>query len=162
MEMVNKGVEMIFELIQNDFRAIDFSAKKNHGKIRNSIGFLNGLHLLNLSGNTFTSNIPQSLANLTNLESLDLSRNQLSGQIPRDLGSLSFFSVMNFSHKNLQGPIPRGTQFQRHNCSVFVGNLKLYGLEDVCGETHHVPNRTPQEAEDLSESEEQVISWILG
>lgn len=161
MEMVNKGVYMLFELIRTDFRAIDFSGNKFSGEIPTFVGLLKGLRLLNLSGNAFTSDIPQSLANLISLEALDLSRNQLSGQIPVNLGSLSFLSVINFSHNDLQGPIPRGTQFQRQNCSAFIGNPKLFGLEDICGETHHVPSLAPpqQEAEDLSEPKEQVISW---
>ena len=40
-----------------------------------------------------------------------------------------------------------------------MDNPKLYGLEDICGKTHF-PNPTPRESEDLSEPEEQVISWI--
>ncbi|CAN7031647.1 unnamed protein product [Brassica rapa subsp. trilocularis] len=159
MEIVNKGVNTLFELIRTDFGAIDFSGNNFSGKIPKSIGLLNGLRLLNLSSNRFSNHIPQSLANLTNLEELDLSRNQLSGQIPRNLVRLSFLSIMNFSHNNLEGPIPRSTQFQRQNCSSFMDNPKLYGLEDICGKTHF-PNPTPQESEDLSEPEEQVISWI--
>ncbi|KAF3545924.1 hypothetical protein DY000_02009538 [Brassica cretica] len=129
MKMVNKGVDTKFQQIRKDFKAIDFS--------ENEFG-----------------NIPQSLANLTNLEELDLSRNQLSGQIPSELGSLSFLSIMNFSHNNLEGPIPQSTQFQRQNCSAFMYNSNLYGLEDICGKTH-VPNPTPQESEDLSKPKEQ-------
>ncbi|CAN7031697.1 unnamed protein product [Brassica rapa subsp. trilocularis] len=159
MEMVNKGVDTKFEWILKDFKAIDFSGNRFFGKIPESIGSLKGLRLLNLSSNGFTNDIPQSLANLTNLEALDLSQNQLSGQIPQDLASLSFLSNMNFSHNNLQGPIPRSTQFQRQNCSAFMDNPRLYGLEDICGKIH-VPNPTPQESEDLSEPKEQVISWI--
>ncbi|ESQ55572.1 hypothetical protein EUTSA_v10024467mg [Eutrema salsugineum] len=160
MEMVNKGVDTKFDLIRKDFRAIDFSGNNIFGEIPKSIGLLRELHLLNLSGNAFASNIPQSLTKLTKLEALDLSRNQLSGQIPPDLGSLSFLSTMNFSHNNFEGPIPKGTQFQRQNCSAFMDNPKLYGLEDICGQTH-VLNPKPQETEDLLEPEEQqVISWI--
>ncbi|KAF2610732.1 hypothetical protein F2Q70_00013101 [Brassica cretica] len=159
MEMVNKGVDTKFQRIRKDFKAIDFSENEFGGKIPSSIGFLKELRLLNLSGNTLTGNIPQSLANLPNLEELDLSRNQLSGQIPSELGSLSFLSIMNFSHNNLEGPIPRSTQFQGQNCSAFMYNSNLYGLEDICGKTH-VPNPTPQESEDLSKPKEQVISWI--
>ncbi|ESQ55571.1 hypothetical protein EUTSA_v10024443mg [Eutrema salsugineum] len=152
MEMVNKGVDTIFEKIRNDFRAIDFSGNNFVGEIPKSIGLLKELRLLNLSGNAFTSNIPQSLANLTKLEALDLSRESVV--------SLSFLSSMNFSHNNLQGPIPQGTQFHRQNCSSFMYNPKLYGLEDICGPTH-VPDPKPQETEDLSEPEDQqVISWI--
>ncbi|WZZ79397.1 hypothetical protein YC2023_099969 [Brassica napus] len=159
MEMVNKGVDMLFELIRTDFGGIDFSGNNFSGKIPESVGLLKGLRLLNLSSNGFTNNIPQSLANLTNLEALDLSRNKLSGQIPQSLGSLSFLSIMNFSRNNLQGPIPRSIQFQSQNCSAFMDNPRLYGLEDICGNTH-VPNPTPQEREDLSEPKEHVISWI--
>ncbi|XP_018448995.2 receptor-like protein 30 [Raphanus sativus] len=159
MEMVNKGVDMLFELIRTDFGGIDFSGNNFSGKIPESIGLLKGLRILNLSSNGFTSSIPQSLANLTNLEALDLSRNQLSGRIPQNLARLSFLSIMNFSRNDLQGPIPRSTQFERQNCSAFMDNPRLYGLEDICGKSH-VPNPTPQEREDLSEPKEQVISWI--
>ncbi|ESQ46964.1 hypothetical protein EUTSA_v10027661mg [Eutrema salsugineum] len=161
MEMVHKGVYTEFLWIRKDFIAIDFSENRFYGKIPESIGFLKGLHLLNLSSNAFTSDIPQSLANLTNLEALDLSQNQLSGRIPQDLGMLSFLSTINFSHNNLEGPIPRGTQFQIQNCSSFIGNPRLYGPEEICGQTY-VPNTTPQKSEDVLEQEddEQVISWI--
>uniref|UniRef100_A0A1J3DU36 Receptor-like protein 12 n=1 Tax=Noccaea caerulescens TaxID=107243 RepID=A0A1J3DU36_NOCCA len=66
---------------------------------------------------------------------------------------------MNFSHNLLQGPIPQGTQFQRKECSSFMNNPKLHGLEQICGKTH-VPNPTPEEVKQLSEPEEEVINWI--
>ncbi|KAF8051803.1 hypothetical protein N665_1664s0003 [Sinapis alba] len=161
MEMVNKGVETRFDRIRQDFRAIDFSGNRISGKIPESIGFLKGLHLLNLSDNIFTSDIPRSLANLTSLETLDLSSNKLSGQIPQDLGNLAFLSYMNFSHNLLQGPVPRGTQFERQNCSSFLGNSGLYGLEEICGSLHAVSLPTAQQADGYSEAEEeQMFSWV--
>ncbi|KAL1207175.1 Receptor-like protein 31 [Cardamine amara subsp. amara] len=111
-------------------------------------------NFMNHTGNRFCGKIPESIGLLKRLHLLNL-----SGQIPRDLGILSFLSIMDFSHNNLEGPIPRGTQFQRQNCSSFMDNPKLYGLEEICGKTH-VPNFTPQESEELSEPEEQVINWI--
>ncbi|KAG7599117.1 Leucine-rich repeat typical subtype [Arabidopsis suecica] len=159
MEMVHKGVYTEFERIRRDFRAIDFSGNNFFGNIPESIGLLKELRVLNLSSNAFTNNIPQSLASLTKLEALDLSRNNLSGQIPRDLGNLFFLSIMNFSHNNLEGPVPQGTQFQRQNCSSFMDNPKLYGLEEICRETH-VANPIPQKSEDMLEPKEQVINWI--
>ncbi|KAG7586673.1 Leucine-rich repeat [Arabidopsis thaliana x Arabidopsis arenosa] len=159
MDMVNKGVEMSFERIRQDFRAIDFSENRIYGKIPESIGCLEELRLLNLSGNAFTNDIPRSWANLTKLETLDLSRNKLSGQIPQDLGKLSFLSYMNFSHNLLEGPVPRGTQFQRQKCSSFLDNPKLYGLEDICGETH-VPSPTSQQPEELLDEEEKMFNWV--
>ncbi|XP_010464056.1 PREDICTED: receptor like protein 30-like [Camelina sativa] len=159
MTMIYKGVETEFLKIPYSFRAIDFSGNRFNGNIPESIGLLIELRLLNLSGNVFTGSIPQALANLTNLETLDVSRNQLSGHIPRDLGSLSFLSTMNFSHNLLEGPVPQGTQFQSQNCSIFMDNFKLSGLEKICGKAH-APNSTPRESEELSEPKEQVINWI--
>ncbi|XP_023644310.1 receptor-like protein 12 [Capsella rubella] len=159
MEMVNKGVAMSFERIRQDFRAIDFSDNRLYGEIPDSVGCLEELRILNLSGNAFTSVIPRFLANLTKLETLDLSCNKLSGQIPQDLSKLSFLSYMNFSHNNLQGPVPRGTQFQRQKCSSFSDNHGLYGLEEICGETH-VRNPTSQQQEELSEEEENMFNWV--
>ncbi|KAG5409904.1 hypothetical protein IGI04_006223 [Brassica rapa subsp. trilocularis] len=159
MVMVSKGVELSFERIQQDFRAIDISGNKIYGKIPESLSFLKELHLLNLSGNAFTSHIPRSLANLTKLETLDLSRNKLSGQIPQDLGELSSLSYMNFSSNLLKGPVPRGTQFQRQNCSSFSDNDRLFGLEEICGKIQVSPP-TSQQPEKLSEPEEELFSWV--
>ncbi|WZZ29991.1 hypothetical protein YC2023_013392 [Brassica napus] len=156
MEIVNKGVEMEFKRINQDYKTVDFSGNSFCGNIPESIGLLKELRHLNLSGNAFTGNIPQSLGDLTKLESLDLSKNQLSGQIPQNLGGLSFVSTMNFSHNLLEGPVPRSTQFQGQSCSSFMDNLRLYGLEDICGETH-VKNPV---LEVPAEKEEQVVNWI--
>ncbi|CAN7113100.1 unnamed protein product, partial [Brassica rapa subsp. narinosa] len=79
MEIVNKGVEMEFKRINQDYKTVDFSGNSFCGNIPESIGLLKELRHLNLSGNAFTGNIPQSLGDLTKLESLDLSKNQLSG-----------------------------------------------------------------------------------
>ncbi|XP_013590659.1 PREDICTED: receptor-like protein 12 isoform X1 [Brassica oleracea var. oleracea] len=159
MEMVNKGVEMNFERILKDFRAINFSGNRISGEIPESISCLKELRLLNLSNNKFRNDIPRCISNLKNLETLDLSSNNLSGQIPQDLGNLSFLSYMNFSHNLLQGPVPRGTQFQRQKCSSFLDNPGLFGLEEICQQTH-VPNPTSHQSEELSEAEEQVLNWI--
>lgn len=159
MEMVNKGVDTRFQRIRRDFRAIDFSGNRIYGKIPESLCLLKELRLLNLSGNAFSNNIPRFLANLTKLEALDLSSNKLSGEIPQDLGELSFLSYMNFSHNLLQGPLPRGTQFQRQECSSFLGNPGLYGLEDICQESHS-SNPTSQQRKESSESDEQMFSWV--
>ncbi|XP_002883392.2 receptor like protein 30 [Arabidopsis lyrata subsp. lyrata] len=161
MDLVYKGVDMNFDLIFNGLKIIDFSGNRFSGDIPGSIGVLSDFRHLNLSGNAFTGNIPPSLANITNLESLDLSRNNLSGKIPQGLGKLSFLSNINFSYNHLEGLVPRSTQFQRQNCSSFVGNPGLYGLDDICGEIHHVSVPTSQQPEEsLSEQEEPLLNWI--
>ncbi|XP_019085914.1 PREDICTED: receptor like protein 30-like [Camelina sativa] len=131
--------------------ALDFSGNRFCGKIPESIGSLEELSILNLSSNALTSDIPQPLADLKNLEALDLSHNQLFGQIPPDLGKIHSLLTMNFSHNNLEGPIPQDQKFQDQNCSSFMDNPKLYGLEKFCGKTY-VSNPIPKE--------EQVINWI--
>ncbi|XP_048617308.1 receptor-like protein 11 [Brassica napus] len=160
MEMVNKGVDMNFERILKNFRAINFSGNRISGEIPESISCLKELRLLNLSNNKFRNDIPRCMSNLKNLETLDLSSNKLSGQIPQDLGNLSFLSYMNFSHNFLEGPVPRGTQFQRQKCSSFLDNPGLYGLEEICQESHVPSSPTSHQSEELSEAEEQVFSWI--
>ena len=67
---------------------------------------------------------------------------------------------MNFSHNFLEGPVPRGTQFQRQKCSSFLDNPGLYGLEEICQESHVPSSPTSHQSEELSEAEEQVFSWI--
>ncbi|AEE76720.1 disease resistance protein [Arabidopsis thaliana] len=161
MDLAYKGVDTDFNRIFRGFKVIDFSGNRFSGHIPRSIGLLSELLHLNLSGNAFTGNIPPSLANITNLETLDLSRNNLSGEIPRSLGNLSFLSNINFSHNHLQGFVPRSTQFGTQNCSSFVGNPGLYGLDEICRESHHVPVPTSQQHDgSSSELEEPVLNWI--
>ncbi|CAD5323895.1 unnamed protein product [Arabidopsis thaliana] len=161
MDLAYKGVDTDFNRIFRGFKVIDFSGNRFSGHIPRSIGLLSELRLLNLSGNAFTGNIPPSLANITNLETLDLSRNNLSGEIPRSLGNLSFLSNINFSHNHLQGFVPRSTQFGTQSCASFVGNPGLYGLDEICRESHHVPVPTSQQHdESSSELEEPVLNWI--
>ncbi|EOA32750.1 hypothetical protein CARUB_v10016055mg [Capsella rubella] len=160
--LVYKGVDMDFVKIFSGFKAIDFSGNQLSGNIPGSIGLLSDLRFLNLSGNAFTCNIPPSLANITKLETLDLSQNNLSGEIPQGLGKLTFLSYINFSHNHLQGLVPRSTQFGSQNCSSFMDNSGLYGLEYICGESNHVsvPTSSQQPDESLSEPEEPVLNWI--
>ncbi|CAL9221969.1 unnamed protein product, partial [Arabidopsis halleri] len=160
IDLVYKGVDTDFVRIFQAFKAIDFSGNRFSGYIPESIGLLSELRLLNLSGNTFTGNIPPSLANITKLETLDLSRNNLSGEIPRGLGKLSFLSNINFSHNHLEGLVPQSTQFGSQNCSSFVGNPKLYGLEQICGEIHVPVPTSLQPKVALLEPEEPVLNWI--
>ncbi|CAL9221971.1 unnamed protein product [Arabidopsis halleri] len=161
IDLVYKGVDTDFARIFKDFKAIDFSGNRFSGHIPGSIGLMSELRLLNLSGNAFTGNIPPSMTNMKNLETLDLSRNNLSGEIPQGLGKLTFLSNINFSYNHLEGLVPQSTQFKSQNCSSFMGNSGLYGLEEICRESHHVPAPTSQQPEELfSEPDELVLNWI--
>ena len=81
MMMTNKGVDTIYEEVQEIYMALDFSSNRFVGAIPESIGNIKVLHLLNLSNNILTGHIPLTLGNLVKLESLDLSQNKLVDEI---------------------------------------------------------------------------------
>lgn len=78
LELTNKGIETVYEKIQDTLIVVDLSNNRFEGEIPEVIGNLMWLHLLNLSNNCLTGHIPSSLGNLTELESLDFSQNNLS------------------------------------------------------------------------------------
>ncbi|KAK4572123.1 hypothetical protein RGQ29_030516 [Quercus rubra] len=127
MMMTNKGVNTIYEKVQEIFTALDFSSNRFAGAIPESIGNIKVLHLLNLSNNILTDHIPLTLGNLVKLESLDLSQNKLVGEIPQQLTQLTFLESFNVSHNDLVGLVPQGKQFNTFQNSSFEGNSKLCG-----------------------------------
>ena len=127
MQITNKGLDRVYDKVQEFFRAIDMSSNKFVGEIPESVGDLKVLNMLNLPNNIFTGHIPSSLANLTKLESLDLSQNRLSGEIPQQLTELTFLEWFNVSHNNLTGSIPHGKQFDTFENNSFEGKLNLCG-----------------------------------
>uniref|UniRef100_A0A2N9GJ81 POU-specific domain-containing protein n=1 Tax=Fagus sylvatica TaxID=28930 RepID=A0A2N9GJ81_FAGSY len=152
MEMTNKGIETVYEKIQDFLIVVDLSNNRFEGEISEGIGNLKGLHLLNLSNNILTGRIPFSLGNLSELESLDLSKNQLSGEIPQQLLELTFLEVFNVSNNNLTGPIPQGQQFSTFENNSYLGNTRLCGspLTKKCNipETSTQPPLISKQGED--------------
>ncbi|KAM3412693.1 hypothetical protein ACQJBY_004057 [Aegilops geniculata] len=105
------------------------SERELSGRISPSLGNLTFLETLDLSTNSFTSElpplghlhrvqqlllsnnslqgiIPATLANCSNLKSLDLSGNSLIGEIPLNIGLLSNLSDLQLAENNLTGTIP--------------------------------------------------------
>ncbi|XP_075660148.1 receptor-like protein 9DC3 [Castanea sativa] len=141
MQLTNKGLDIVYDKVQDFFRAIDLSSNSFVGEIPDCVGDLKGLHMLNLSNNILTGHIPTSIGNLIMLESLDLSQNKLTGEIPPQLIQLTFLEWFNVSHNHLIGSIPQGKQFDTFENSSFEGNLGLCGnpLSKKCWNSNPSP-----------------------
>uniref|UniRef100_A0A2N9EM84 Reverse transcriptase n=1 Tax=Fagus sylvatica TaxID=28930 RepID=A0A2N9EM84_FAGSY len=151
MIMTNKGVDTVYNKVQEFFTAVDFSSNQFAGDISESIGNLIGIRLLNLSNNILTGCIPPCLGKLAKLESLDLSQNKLLGEIPQQLTQLTFLESFNVSHNNLVGPIPHGKQFDTFQSSSFEGNSGLCGspLTKKCENNDALLSPPPSSSQDL-------------
>ncbi|GLT59095.1 hypothetical protein SLA2020_319340 [Shorea laevis] len=123
VKILVKGSVVELEKILKIFTTIDFSSNQFHGPIREELGELNSLFLLNLSYNSLNGQIPSSLGKLTELEALDLSSNKLEGWIPKQLTNLTFLSILNLSHNELVGLIPEGKQFNTFLNDPTLGTL---------------------------------------
>ncbi|KAJ6881355.1 hypothetical protein NC651_028046 [Populus alba x Populus x berolinensis] len=128
IKMTWKGLEIEFVKIHSMLRILDLSGNSFTGEIPKPIGKLKGLQQLNLSNNFLTGHIQSSLGFLTSLQSLDMSSNMLTGRIPVQLTDLTFLEVLNLSQNKLEGPIPGGKQFNTFDLSSFQGNLGLCGF----------------------------------
>ncbi|KAM4119400.1 hypothetical protein ACJW30_03G055900 [Castanea mollissima] len=128
LEITNKGIERLYERIQDILIAVDLSSNRFEGEISGVIGNLKGLHLLNLSNNILTGHIPSSFGNLIKLESLDLSQNRLLGEILQQLLQLTFLEFFNVSNNHLTGPIPQGQQFSTFENDSYLENTGLCGV----------------------------------
>ena len=58
MKITNKGLDTVYQKVQEIFRAIDMSSNRFVGEILESVGDLKVLNMLNLSNNILTGHIP--------------------------------------------------------------------------------------------------------
>ncbi|GMP53620.1 hypothetical protein CsSME_00019030 [Camellia sinensis var. sinensis] len=74
------------------------------GMVPDSIGNLESISYLDLSGCNFSGMLPASLGSVTKLTYLDLSSNQFWGQIPEWLGNLSQLTDLSLDENNFDVP----------------------------------------------------------
>ncbi|GLJ38990.1 hypothetical protein SUGI_0794750 [Cryptomeria japonica] len=104
-----------------------YSENDLRGDIPTSIGLLQKLRDLDLSGNNFEGKIPSSLTNCTALKRLNLGNNKLSGEIPSKIGSLRQLEKLHLNDNMLQGNLPSDVQSCRKLQILDMANNFLSG-----------------------------------
>ena len=97
------------------------------GKIPDTLGALQMLANLDLSGNSFQGQIPDTFGGLISIIDLNLSHNFLSGAIPNSLANLSYLNHLDLSFNKLEGKIPNGRVFSNLSIPSLIGNEALCG-----------------------------------
>ncbi|KAL8258069.1 hypothetical protein R6Q59_030110 [Mikania micrantha] len=85
------------------------------------------LHVVNLSKNRFTGNIPVDLCEVPNIKLLDLSQNKLSGRLPECLGNLSGLLAMDLSKNTIIGVVPSSLGSLTQLTTLHLHNNRLEG-----------------------------------
>ncbi|XP_077211607.1 uncharacterized protein LOC143846895 isoform X2 [Tasmannia lanceolata] len=86
---------------------LDLSDNSFYSQIPSSLSSLSNLQTLTLKSNSFSSNLPPSLfPTLKNLQTLDISHNTLIGTLPQTLKFLSSLKTLDLSFNSLVGPLP--------------------------------------------------------
>ncbi|KAK3043077.1 hypothetical protein RJ639_001192 [Escallonia herrerae] len=110
LELSSKG--LVGELTNDiggltELRTLDLSLNTGlKGPIPPQLGGLKKLHMLLLSGCSFTGSIPSELGNLVELSFLDVSSNSLTGEIPPSLGNISGLYLLDLSDNQMTGSLP--------------------------------------------------------
>ncbi|GAV83953.1 LRR_1 domain-containing protein/Pkinase_Tyr domain-containing protein/LRRNT_2 domain-containing protein/LRR_4 domain-containing protein/LRR_8 domain-containing protein [Cephalotus follicularis] len=87
--------------------ALDLSMKNLGGALSGKqFGVFTELVDLNISYNSFFSQLPVEIFNLTNLASLDISRNNFSGQLPSGISGLRNLVVLDAFSNSFEGLLP--------------------------------------------------------
>ncbi len=68
--------------------------------------FKSDIHLLNLSGNGLTGEIPTNVIRFTEITQLFIGTNEITGEIPTQLGQLETLEYLNLAVNELTGEIP--------------------------------------------------------
>lgn len=108
-------------------RVLDLRSAFIVGQIPATVGSLQNLTTLYLSGNAITGAVPETLGQLESLSVLDLSRNSLTGTIPSVLSGLRRLAVLNLSVNFLSGSIPPSLGTLSNLTTLILANNSLLG-----------------------------------
>ena len=98
------------------------------GTVSASLGSLEGLRVLDLSGNGFKGAIPASIGNLTSLTALRLNDNELEAGVPVELGGLNVLTVLDLSKNSLTGSIPTELESLSDLEELRLGDNRIEGV----------------------------------
>ncbi|XP_059640711.1 receptor-like protein 7 [Cornus florida] len=104
------------------------------GELPNSIGNLDSLNVLSISGCNFSGSIPSSFGNLTQLLYVNLFNNSFMNQVPSSFGNLTQLAYLDLSNNHFTGQIPSSftnlgqiTKLSFFNNNFSGDNLSLLG-----------------------------------
>uniref|UniRef100_A0ACD6A9U1 Uncharacterized protein n=1 Tax=Avena sativa TaxID=4498 RepID=A0ACD6A9U1_AVESA len=123
-EPIPESIGMLENLVR-----LDLSGNHMLGKIPAQMGMLRSLQLLRLQSNKFSGSIPGNFGNLSLLEYIDFSNNKLSMEIPTGLFHLDKLIELNLSHNSFAGAIPAdvsglGQIYQMDlSCNLLTGSI---------------------------------------
>ncbi|CAL4905013.1 unnamed protein product [Urochloa decumbens] len=108
--------------------SLKLPASNLKGTISSFLANLTFLHILDLSLNSFSGNIPSELGFLPRLSHLDLQNNSLQGVIPLSLARASKLQTLELDYNNLVGDIPANLSNLSELEVLGVGSNQLSGL----------------------------------
>ncbi len=108
-------------------KRLELSPGGSPNGIPSSIGSLNALQFLMLTGNAFTGPIPPELGNLSRLRSLLIIDTQVNGEIPPELGRLKEVGFLSLNNNQLTGEIPRDLALMDRLATLHLSHNQLTG-----------------------------------
>ncbi len=120
---------------------ITFQHKQLTSIIPESLGLLDKLEILRLTGNHLIGEIPDGITNLTNLKILKLSSNFLEGPIPENIGALTRLDSIMLSDNLFTGSIPSSIGSMTNiKYLYFDGNLLTGSIPETIGDLEKIVN----------------------
>lgn len=106
---------------------LSFADNQITGEIPDTIGEMQILQVINLSGNNLTGEIPSTIGNCSLLKAIDFENNYLVGPVPDSLGQLYQLQTLHLSENRLTGELPQSFQNMSSLETLNLGGNSLKG-----------------------------------